>query len=157
MKFNALQHKRQLVKHKNIIGIDPGKTKHQTAVINDDGMQRLKPFMFKNSFEGFHIHLWQKLQKSDTTLSPDNTIFAIENARNLWQKRAFYLYQKGYPVVIVSPLTTYHSRPMLNHDFSRTDPKDVLLVTTSRQGQVQPRVRTSTFTALRSSATLIRC
>ncbi len=26
MKFNALQQKRQLVRHKNIIGIDPGKT-----------------------------------------------------------------------------------------------------------------------------------
>ena len=30
MKFNALHHKRQLVRHKNIIGIDPGLSREST-------------------------------------------------------------------------------------------------------------------------------
>ena len=39
-----------------------------------------------------------------------------------------YLAQCGFMVLLVSPLTTKHTRPAINHDFSRTDPKDALIV-----------------------------
>jgi transposase len=41
---------------------------------------------------------------------------------------AHYLHSQGYNVVLVSPLTTFHARPMISHEFSRTDPKDGLLI-----------------------------
>jgi transposase len=42
-----------------------------------------------------------------------------------------YLSGKGYRVLLVNPLTTYYSRPLMNNDFSKTDPKDALLVATN--------------------------
>lgn len=52
-------------------------------------------------------------------------VFALETSCNLWQTVAFYLHcVMGYTVVLISPLNTYHERPILNLDFSRTDPKD---------------------------------
>jgi transposase len=55
-------------------------------------------------------------------------VFAIETSCNLWQVLAHYLTIEGFKVILVSPLTTKHSRPFFNHDFSHTDPKDALLI-----------------------------
>jgi transposase len=135
MKSVQLQQKRSLINGKIIIGIDPAKTKHQAAVIDTHGVQLGKSFSFDVSLDGYTRTLWQKLTQILTTCSRETTVFAIETSCNLWLTLAFYLHHEGYHVLLVSPLTTYHSRPMVNHDFSRTDPKDALLVASNaRQG-----------------------
>ena len=145
-KFNSLQKKKHIIFKKNIIGIDPGKKKHQAAVLNIQGILLAHPFTFKHSYLGFHKTIWNKITKLLPDCNPENTIFAIESSCNLWQKLAHYLDNKGYQVVLVSPLTTYHSRPMMNHDFSRTDPKDALMVANNaRDGYFDLYQRYSTF------------
>jgi transposase len=135
MKSVQLQHKRSLINGKIIIGIDPAKTKHQAAVIDTHGVQLGKSFSFDVSLDGYTKILWQKLTQILPTYGPDSTAFAIETSCNLWLTLAFYLHHEGYHVLLVSPLTTYHSRPMASHDFSRTDPKDAFLVASNaRQG-----------------------
>lgn len=135
MKSVQLQHKRSLINGKIIIGIDPAKTKHQAAIIDTHGVQLGKSFSFDVSLDGYTKILWQKLTQILPTCSHESTVFAIETSCNLWLTLAFYLHHEGYHVLLVSPLTTYHSRPMVNHDFSRTDPKDALLVASNaRQG-----------------------
>ena len=135
MKSVQLQHKRSLINGKIIIGIDPAKTKHQAAVIDTHGVQLGKSFSFDVSFDGYTKILWQKLTQILSTYSRDTSVFAIETSCNLWLTLAFYLHHEGYHVLLVSPLTTYHSRPMASHDFSRTDPKDAFLVASNaRQG-----------------------
>jgi transposase len=67
-----------------------------------------------------------------TPIIPDPTplkvVFAVETSSNLWNTIAHYLNKKEYSVLLINPLTTYHSRPLMNHDFSKTDPKDAFLV-----------------------------
>ena len=58
---------------------------------------------------------------------------AIETSCNLWNTLAAYLHEKGYTILLVSPLTTHHARPLRNHDFSRTDPKDAFLIADQAQ------------------------
>ncbi len=58
---------------------------------------------------------------------------AIETSCNLWVTLAHYLQGKGYRVLLVSPLTTYHARPMMHRDFSKSDPRDAFLVADSAQ------------------------
>jgi transposase len=72
--------------------------------------------------------LWKKLGGIISEINPENVVFAIETACNLWQTLAFYLAANGYTVLLVSPLSTKHTRPAMNHDFSKTDPKDALIV-----------------------------
>ncbi|NHZ87190.1 MAG: transposase, partial [Planctomycetia bacterium] len=55
-------------------------------------------------------------------------VFAVETACDLWQPLVHYLYVNGYLVVRVSPLSTYHSRVQIGNDFSRTYPKDALII-----------------------------
>ena len=125
MSYQALQMKRRFVAEKVIVGVDPAKAKHQAAAIDAQGVQMGDSFSFKHSYEGFSITLWQKLNELGALADPKTLVFAIESSCNLWQSLSAYLQQRGFTVLLVSPLTTYHSRSFLNHDFSKTDPKDV--------------------------------
>lgn len=120
--------KQQLIAGKHIIGIDPAKAKHQAVLIDPSGLQIGKSFAFDVTYEGYTQTLWKKVTLLLPKCNPDNTVFAIETSCNLWMTLAFYLKGESYTVLTVSPLTTHLSRPMAKHDFSRTDPKDALLV-----------------------------
>jgi hypothetical protein len=66
-------------------------------------------------------------------------VFAIETACSLWETLAFFLCDGGYTIVLVSPLSTHHARPIMSMEFSRTDPKDAYLVATvAQRGAFQP-------------------
>ena len=133
-KFKALQIKRQFISDKIIIGIDPAKKKHQASIINHYGLPIANSFTFANSKQGY-LKLLKKVRQHTEKSNEKNIIFAIETSCNLWCTLSYFLKSSGYDVLLVSPLTTKHSRPMLNHDFSRTDPKDALLIAGSaRQG-----------------------
>ena len=128
MAFKSLQEKRQFVQGKYIVGIDPSKAKHQAAVIDPNGIQVGKSFTFNTTYQGYHTDLWKRLTKIIPSMETVCIVFAIETACNLWQTLAFYLKTHDYDVLLVSPLSTKHTRPVMNHDFSKTDPKDALIV-----------------------------
>jgi transposase len=120
--------KQKLIAGKYIVGIDPAKAKHQAVLIDPSGLQIGKSFAFDVTYEGYNQTLWKKVTFLLPNCNPQNTVFAIETSCNLWMTLAFYIKSEAYNVLMVSPLTTYLSRPMAKHDFSRTDPKDALLV-----------------------------
>lgn len=133
--YQALEDKRRAIAGKIIIGIDPGKASHQAVVLDEHGFQIGKPFSFAQSYAGYHHTLLQKLSK----IIPENTdhegVFAIERSCNLWQTLCAHLSKQGHHVVLVSPLSTHQTRPMINQDFSRTDQKDALAIASNaRQG-----------------------
>jgi len=128
MKFQQLQNKRQFIADKVIIGIDPAKRKHQAAIIDTRGLQIGHPFAFKNNHTGYKKELHEKLQQYVPDIPKEQLVFAIEISCNLWQNISFYLHHSGFKVILVSPLTTYRARPCMNNDFSKTDPKDALIV-----------------------------
>lgn len=133
MKYQALQSKREAITGKIIVGIDPAKHKHQAAILDPYGVQLGHSFAFDVSSEGYTESLSKKVTNILPTCNPESVLFAVETSCNLWRTIAFYLREQGYTVLLVSPLTTYHTRPMISHDFSRTDPKDALLVASNAQ------------------------
>ena len=131
----SLEAKRHFINGKTIIGIDPAKKKHQAFIIDSIGVPIGSTFKFSNSFNGFHQELFNKLNIYIHDLSPANVVFAVEISINLWQKLCCFLCNKGFTVLMVSPLFTRHERPKINNNFSRTDPKDALAVANcARQG-----------------------
>ena len=122
MPFKTLQTKRRFIHDKIVIGIDPSKNKHQIAVIDHCGIQIGNAFTFKVSYKGYTQELWIKLKKLIPKTDSEDCVFAIETACNLWQTITFFLKAKGFTVLLVSPLSTKHTRPAMNHDFSKTDP-----------------------------------
>ena len=133
MNHQRLQAQREAFAGKVVIGIDPAKDKHQAAVVDAHGNQRGSSFSFPVSATGYGETLWRNMAKALPTCNAQNVVFAIETACNLWETLAFYLRSRGYAVVLVSPLSTHHSRPIMSMEFSRTDPKDAYLVATVAQ------------------------
>src|SRR3989337_738149 len=128
MKFKVYKQKKDFISGKTIVGIDPAKQHHQASVINQYGIQIAKSFSFPVNLDGFNNNLWKKLHSIVPQFTPDNLVFAVEASCNLWKTIAYYLHDKGYTVLLVNPLVTHYSRPLMNHDFSKTDPKDAFLV-----------------------------
>ena len=128
-----LQMKREAIVGKNLVGVDPGKGSHTAVVLDSHGHQQGTSFSFPVSRHGFDTVLWKKLAKRLDSCSPHEMVVAVETSCNLWVTVAHRFAQQGYVVLLVSPLTTYHARPMLDHDFSKTDPKDAFLIADSAQ------------------------
>jgi len=133
MNHLRLQRNRELLASKIVIGIDPAKDKHQAAVVDAQGNQRGASFSFPVSAAGYSETLWRNIAKVLPTCNAPDVVFAIETACNLWDTLAFFLFSRGYTVVLVSPLSTHHARPIMSMEFSRTDPKDAFLVATVAQ------------------------
>jgi len=132
MSYKILETKRKSIHGKIVVGIDPGKESHYAVVLDPFGAQ-LKSFTFAVNSNGYHKTLWKKLDQVIGQSEYKDVVFAIEISCNLWQTLVHYLIHSGHTVLMVSPLTTHHSRPMINHDFSHTDPKDALLIANSAQ------------------------
>ena len=128
MKYKAYQEKKKAIGGEKIIGIDPSKRSHQCAIIDAQGVPMGNSFSIEVNYKGFNETLWQKTINITGTHKNEDIVFAVENSCDLWQTIANYLREKGYKVVLVSPLITHHSRPLINQDFSKTDPKDALLI-----------------------------
>jgi hypothetical protein len=101
-----------------------------------------RSFSFPVSHEGYSEKLWKEIGKILGDYGTEDLAFAVETSCALWKTLTDYLSQRGYTVLMVNPvrdvslngvnpLTTYHSRPLRNHDFSKTDPKDALLIATN--------------------------
>ena len=118
---------------KTIIGIDPAKNKHQAVVLRPDGSVCGRSFSFETNHRGFTETLPQRIQQRLATTEQTDTeqtdvVYAIEGSCALWQNLAFHLSEQGQEVVLISPLATYHARPSITGDFSRTDQKDAELI-----------------------------
>jgi transposase len=127
-KYQILQQKQETITGKLIVGIDPSKRKHQAIIVDSLGIPIGNSFNFPVSYEGYHTILWEKIKKQIPQDNQRTIAFAIETSCNLWQTLAHYLHSLGYTVLLVNPFDTYRSRSLLNHDASKTDPKDALIV-----------------------------
>jgi len=131
--YQSYQKKRSNVADKTIIGIDPGKSRHQAVIIDATGIPIGRTFSFSVNHKGYHEKLWNEIKKQLPDYSSLNLLFAVEASCNLWQTISDYLRLEGYSVVLISPMCTKQSRVMLNNDFSKTDPKDALLIALNTQ------------------------
>lgn len=124
--------KRQAVSGYSVLGIDPAKANHHGVILDTDGVQQGKSFSFAVSYLGFES-VWSLVKSRLSSCGPENMVVAVEASCNLWCSVANYFFNKGYTVVLVKPLTTYHARSLMKQDFSRTDPKDAYLIADNAQ------------------------
>ena len=135
MNSKRIERKRHFVHDKIIIGIDPSKRNNNAMIINELGIPYSKSFSFNNTCKGFNEELWVKLNRVLKDINPTKVVFAVEISINLWQKLCHYLHNKGFTVLMVSPLYTKHERPKMDNTYSKSDPKDSLAIANcARQG-----------------------
>ena len=133
---------RQALSGNFVLGIDPGKQNHSSVVLDASGLPQGTAFSYPVSREGFDKILPVELQRRIPGYGPENLVVAVETSCNLWLTIAWHFHTQGYRVVLVSPVATRHARPMLDNDFSKSDPKDALLVADNAQRGNYTRYRT---------------
>ncbi len=132
---------RQALSGNFVLGIDPGKEKHCGVVIDAAGLPQGSAFFFSVSREGFSEVLPVELERRVPGYCPDNLVIAVETSCNLWITIAHHFHKLGYRVVLVSPVATRHARPVLDNNFSKTDPKDALVIADNAQKGSYTRFR----------------
>lgn len=132
--YKKHQERKSKVAGMKVIGIDPSKEKHQVTVVDEQGIQMGNSFTITVTHKGFNEDLWKNLGKILGKFRKEEVVFAIESSCDLWRVFAGYLHNRGYAVLLVSPLITYKTRSTINNDFSKTDPKDAYLVAENAQG-----------------------
>ena len=128
MSYKHLQRKKEYISGKIVIGIDPSKNTHQAMILGPDRMQIGNTYSFHHSFDGFHNKLWKNIGKYIPDSDISKIVFAIEASTDVWQNLAFFLTSSGYSVVLVSPRITWSSRRLPDQSFSKTDPKDAMVI-----------------------------
>lgn len=121
---------RELLKGKNaILGVDPSKKRMDCQLIDMNGLTVGRPFSFSVSAKGFSVVFRQKLQHQlGRDYVPGEVVIAIECSLFFWKTFAYYCCRQGFLVVLINPVSTYHSRPLEDADYSKTDPRDAFLV-----------------------------
>ena len=83
MSYKAFEEKKRFIIGKNVVGIDPAKSKHQLALVNPYGISLHGSFTISTDHKGFNDTLWKNLKKILPDINRENTVFSIETSCNL--------------------------------------------------------------------------
>lgn len=107
------------------IGIDVAKKKHFAQFIDKEGSSLAKGLSFSNNREGF-----RQLERRFSAFPnlDHNILFGFEPCGDYWKPLAYYLKEKGYPVVLVNPYHVKRTKEIIDNSQNKTDPKDAYLI-----------------------------
>jgi transposase len=107
------------------VGIDVAKSKHDLAVLSEDGELVTKNFRFQNSYQGFHklfLHLEQ------LNVPADQIKIALEDTGHYAYNLINFLRELGYLVFTYNPLLIKEFSRSLSMRKAKTDKKDAVTI-----------------------------
>ncbi len=119
--------KREQIKNKIIIAVDPSSKKHQIEILSPDVVPIMRSFTIFNSGEGFK-RLERKLQGVKKDYPSIEMVFAIEPSSHYWLNLLFFFKKRGYIFYLVPGLFVKRSREIEDHTSRQDDPKDAHII-----------------------------
>ncbi len=119
--------KRNAVKGKTIVAIDPASTMHQVAILSPEAIPMMRSFKIFNTGEGFK-RLLCKLEGIKKQFPASDFLFAIEPSGHYWIPLLFFFKKRGYQFVLVPGLFVKRSREIEDHTSRQDDPKDAHII-----------------------------
>jgi len=136
------------------IGIDVAKRKHFAQFIDKEGSNLDKGLSFSNNREGF-----RELERRFSAFPnlDHNILFGFEPCGDYWKPLAYYLKEKGYPVVLVNPYHLKRTKEVIDNSQNKTDPKDAYLIANlCKQGKYSsPILPEGVYAELREASFLL--
>ena len=83
------------------VGVDIAKENHYASIINSNGEVIQKPFLVKNSDQGFD-YLYQKIKNFDK----DKVLIGLESTAHYGNNLIYYFFKKGFNIGIINPIQT---------------------------------------------------
>lgn len=116
-----------------VIGMDIAKQKHYAAIVDARGRVLKKSFSVSQSRIGFE-QFYALIQETMREFGKTEVIVGIEPTGHYWLNLAYFLEEKGIPLVMVNPMHVKRSKELDDNLPTKHDAKDALVIANSACG-----------------------
>ncbi|MDQ0163863.1 IS110 family RNA-guided transposase, partial [Aeribacillus alveayuensis] len=110
-----------------VIGMDIAKQKHYAAMVDARGRELKKRFPVFQSRAGFE-QFYALIQEAMREFGKTEVIVGIEPTGHYWLNLAYFLEEKGIPLVMVNPMHVKRSKELDDNLPTKHDAKDALVI-----------------------------
>ncbi|WP_071393668.1 IS110 family RNA-guided transposase [Bacillus tuaregi] len=127
MDFNENQKINQVTENTLVVGIDIAKRKHFACFVDDRGRVLQKSFPVLQSSDGFQW-FYQRILTAMKEYEKTEVIVGIEPTGHYWLNLAYFLEERGIPLVMTNPLHVKKSKELDDNLPTKHDRKDALVI-----------------------------
>ncbi|MBD8071640.1 IS110 family transposase [Bacillus sp. PS06] len=127
MDFNQNQKINQVTERTLVIGIDIAKRTHYACFVDDRGRVLQKSFSVSQSQEGFNL-FYQRILVAMKEHEKTEVIVGIEPTGHYWLNLAYFLEERGIPLVMTNPMHVKRSKELDDNLPTKHDRKDALVI-----------------------------
>lgn len=127
MDFKQNQKINQVTEKTLVIGIDIAKRTHYACFIDDRGrvlQKSFSVFQSRNGFELFYKRILEAMKESKKS----EVIVGIEPTGHYWLNLAYFLQERGIPLVMTNPMHVKRSKELDDNLPTKHDRKDALVI-----------------------------
>lgn len=138
-----------------VIGMDIAKRTHYACMVDERGLLLKKSFPVSQSSEGFEI-FYKRILDAMQEFNKTDVIIGIEPTGHYWLNLAYFLNDRGIPLVMCNPMHVKRSKELDDNLQSKHDAKDaVVIARLVKDGRYSyPRILKDAEAELRVGATL---
>lgn len=127
MDFKQNQKINQVTEKTLVIGIDIAKRTHFACFVDDRGRVLQKSFSVAQSRDGFEL-FYQRILAAMKESEKTEVIVGIESTGHYWLNLAYFLEERGIPLVMTNPMHVKRSKELDDNLPTKHDRKDALVI-----------------------------
>ncbi|MCM3390621.1 IS110 family transposase (plasmid) [Ureibacillus chungkukjangi] len=127
MDFIQNQKINQVTEKTLVIGIDIAKRTHYACFVDDRGRVLQKSFSVSQSRDGFEF-FYKRILVAMTESEKTEVIVGIEPTGHYWLNLAYFLQERGIPLVMTNPMHVKRSKELDDNLPTKHDRKDALVI-----------------------------
>lgn len=127
MDFKQNQKINQVTEKTLVVGIDIAKRTHYACFVDDRGRVLQKSFSVSQSHSGFE-YFYQRILTALNESEKTEDIVGIEPTGHYWLNLAYFLEERGIPLVMTNPMHVKRSKELDDNLPTKHDHKDALVI-----------------------------
>ncbi|THE14223.1 IS110 family transposase, partial [Bacillus timonensis] len=127
MDFKQNQKINQVTEKTLVVGIDIAKRTHFACFVDDRGRVLQKSFSVTQSRDGFEL-FYKRILTAMKEYEKTEVIVGIEPTGHYWLNLAYFLEERGIPLVMTNPMHVKRSKELDDNLQSKHDRKDALVI-----------------------------
>lgn len=127
MDFKQNQKINQVTEKTLVVGMDIAKRTHFACFVDDRGRMLQKSFSVSQSLHGFEL-FYQRILTAMKEYEKTEVIVGIEPTGHYWLNLAYFLEERGIPLVMINPMHVKRSKELDDNLPTKHDRKDALVI-----------------------------
>jgi transposase len=127
MDFKQNQKINQVTEKTLVIGIDIAKRTHYACFVDERGRVLQKSFSVSQSRDGFEL-FYKRILAAMKESEKTEVIVGIEPTGHYWLNLAYFLQERGIPLVMTNPMNVKRSKELDDNLPTKHDRKDALVI-----------------------------